>query len=583
MTNYKRIKACFGLLERQDRKKLILIGFLYLLLSLLDLIAIGLVGLLGALSVSGIQSRGTSPLIYRFLSWLNIEGLSFQGQVALLGAAAGLSLLLKTLASSYVSYRVSMFLAFRGASISSLLIEGFIRSGLQQVNRFTTQQTIYALTQGVNFITLGVIGACLLLLSEVTLLLILTITLVTLNPLLAIGTILYFTIIALLLYVVVQKRVDKLARDEATQSIRSQEMIAEARGFYKELVSKGREQFYVIELTKSRYFLSSIQAKLAFFPNIPKYFVEVSLVVGAILLAATTLVLYDAQKSVGTLSIFLLAAFRIAPAVLRMQSGFASIRQNLASSEITLNMYKEMGKIERISENLKGLSNFHSGFVGEIKISRLSFRYEEQGDFEVSVGELVIPQSTHIGITGSSGSGKSTLVNLILGILNPSTGSILISDLKPKEAIKVWPGAISYVPQEVFVSTGTLKENVCLGFDPDIIPDSEVIMVLELCELKVLLESYPNGINTRIGERGSNLSGGQKQRLGIARALLSKPQLLIMDESTSALDELTKESLLKNIFDSCPNITLLSITHDPAILKKCQKVLRVNKGEVTQH
>lgn len=580
MNYLSKVRLCFTLLDKSDKNKLLLVAVFSLAFSFLDLLAIGLVGLLGALSVSGIQGVQSTTLISRILTWFNLEGESLQSQVSVLGAFAGATLLLKTLASSYLSYKVSLFLSLRSARISSNLIKGYFRSGIEQINQYTTQKSIYALTQGVSFITLGVIGACLSLFSEISFLLIVIVTLLIVNPILALGTIIYFGSIAFLLYLIVQRKVDKLARAEAVNSIKSQEMIAEARGFYKELVVKGREQYYVVELTKSRFTLSRTQAKLAFFPNIPKYFVEVALVVGAIMLAATTLFLYDAQKSVATLAIFLVSALRIAPAILRMQSGFASIRQNLASSSITLDMYKEIGSAKESEESPRPFRSVHSGFVPTIEIANLKFYYSDESDFELSVRHLKFAESKHFGIAGTSGSGKSTLINLILGVLNPKEGKILVSSLEPKEAIHKWPGAIAYVPQDVFISTGSIIENVCLGFDPDSIPIDDILRVIEVCQLSELLSKIHGGLNGLLEERGSNISGGQRQRLGIARALITRPKILILDESTSALDEETKKKVINGIFEYCPGVTLISVSHDPSLLKTCHEVIRVHNGKI---
>jgi len=148
---------------------------------------------------------------------------------------------------------------------------------------------------------------------------------------------------------------------------------------------------------------------------------------------------------------------------------------------------------------------------------------------EIRAGEVV-------SFVGPSGAGKTTLVDLILGILQPDTGTSLLQGLAPLEVIKKWPGAIGYVPQDVMITNGSIRENVCLGYEPHLIDDNLIWEALTIANLKDFVDTLPMGLDTQVGDRGTNLSGGQRQRLGIARAMFTKPKLLILDEATSALD-----------------------------------------------
>ena len=153
---------------------------------------------------------------------------------------------------------------------------------------------------------------------------------------------------------------------------------------------------------------------------------------------------------------------------------------------------------------------------------------------------ISIEQGQTVAIVGPSGSGKSTLVDLILGVHMPSTGSIKISGLAPIYSITKWPGAIGYVPQEVVLRSGSIASNVSSGFE-DIDPESDLVSsAIEMAQLRQFVKSLPEGIQSNVGERGNKLSGGQRQRIGIARALFTKPKLLVLDEATSALDGQTE-------------------------------------------
>jgi len=192
-----------------------------------------------------------------------------------------------------------------------------------------------------------------------------------------------------------------------------------------------------------------------------------------------------------------------------------------------------------------------------------------------------IPEGSVIAVVGTSGVGKSTLIDLMLGILIPDAGSVKISDMSPKDAISNWPGAIAYVPQDVLIADATLKENVLLGFPADVVPDSEVLQILSLLKLENLVSSSPLGLQQKVGERGSKLSGGQKQRLGIARALITRPQILILDEATNALDGETAATVTEILVDLPTKPTVLLIAHNIQTIKATQKILYLkNKNEI---
>jgi ABC-type multidrug transport system fused ATPase/permease subunit len=182
-------------------------------------------------------------------------------------------------------------------------------------------------------------------------------------------------------------------------------------------------------------------------------------------------------------------------------------------------------------------------------------------------------------VVGPSGAGKSTLVDLLLGVLNTKHETISISGVDAGESIKKWPGAIGYVPQDSNFINGTVKENVCFGYDATEVPDEHVIKVLRAAQLEDIL-NLPEGINTFIGEQGSKLSGGQRQRLGIARALFTNPRLLILDEATSALDANTEAKLTEYLESLKGSLTLIVIAHRLSTVRSADRILYLEKGKV---
>jgi ATP-binding cassette subfamily C protein len=194
--------------------------------------------------------------------------------------------------------------------------------------------------------------------------------------------------------------------------------------------------------------------------------------------------------------------------------------------------------------------------------------------------EFKIKQGDVVAIIGESGSGKTTLIDLLLGVLEPAQGRIQISGVSPKEAILKWPGAISYVPQNIEIINGTILENLILGYAIEEVNQLAIERVLKLSSLDDFVSKLPNGLNTFVGERGSNVSGGQRQRLGIARALLTCPQLLVLDEATSALDLKTEIQITKDIIGLRGMTTLIIVAHRINTIINADLVLYLEDGKV---
>jgi ABC-type multidrug transport system fused ATPase/permease subunit len=224
----------------------------------------------------------------------------------------------------------------------------------------------------------------------------------------------------------------------------------------------------------------------------------------------------------------------------------------------------------------------HSGFTPDIEIRNLSFTYPGSERKAVSNVTFKVSAGEFIAIVGESGSGKSTLVDLLLGVLEPDSGSVEISQNNPLAAIAKWPGAIAYVPQDVYISNRSIFENVSLGYSMQPNTDRYVSEALNLAELTALLTQLPEGVHSTVGERGAKLSGGQKQRLGIARALYSQPKLLVLDEATSSLDAETELRISDSLLGLKGKITIVVIAHRLSTIRNADKVIYIENSKVLE-
>jgi ABC-type multidrug transport system fused ATPase/permease subunit len=221
----------------------------------------------------------------------------------------------------------------------------------------------------------------------------------------------------------------------------------------------------------------------------------------------------------------------------------------------------------------------HADFLPDIVINQVSFSYPNQKTPAISEINLTVPPGSSIAFVGLSGAGKTTMVDILMGILKPDIGSVLISGCSPSDAVTKWPGAVAYVPQDIAIASGTIRENVGQGYPPEVATDELVMNALKIAGLNEFVTQLPNGIDTQVGERGARMSGGQRQRLGIARALFTRPRLLVLDEATSSLDGETEASISNAINSLRGSTTLVIIAHRLSTIREVNKVVYLSSGK----
>lgn len=557
-----------------------LVTFIQVTLGFLDLLGIAIVGVLGALTISGVSSRQPGNRVSRVLEILGINDFSLQNQALILGVTATLILVAKTLFSVVAVRRTTYFLSRSGAKISSNLISKLLTLPLTQIREKSMQQTLYSLTSGVDAITLGVLNSSAQMLADAALLIIMLTGLFVVDPSIALSAFFIFSVVIIVLYRLLSEKTRTLGQLQAEFTVTNSERILEVIGSYREIIVRNRRGFYAEEIGKIRMQLANTQAERTFLPNVSKFVIEVTVVVGSLLISAIQFTLYDAAHAVAVLSVFLAASTRIAPALLRLQQGGLSIRGALGTAGPTLDLAERLNEIVVYPEEIKPLQLDHNGFDSKILIKELNFRYPEQEELTIKNLNLELIEGEVVALVGPSGAGKSTLVDLILGVLIPESGVIRVSGLPPLEAIKRWPGAIGYVPQDVVISNASVKQNICMGFDIRNISDELAFEAAEIAKLRDFISKLPDGMATAVGDRGGNLSGGQRQRLGIARSMVTKPNLLILDEATSSLDGKTEADITDAIHNMKGNVTVIMIAHRLSTVREATRVIYLEAGTI---
>lgn len=573
------LKRCISVFSKRDQKRIAFVVLIQIGLGALDLLGVMLIGLIGALAVTGIQSSQPGNRVGAALKILHLQDYTFQEQTAILGIVATLVLIGRTMFSVYFTRKVLFFIGRRSAVISGNLVQRLLQQSSLGINSRTIQETIYSVTTGVVAVTLGVVGTSVAIIADVSLLLVMAAGLVFVDPVVAISTFILFSGVGFALYKLMHGRAIKFGRQDAELNIRSNEKISEVLTTYREATVRNRRSYYASQISDARMDLSNVLAELSFMPTISKYVVEITMILGAVVISALQFALQDSKHAVATLAVFLAAGTRIAPAVLRVQQGAISIKSSMGSARPTLELIETLpSKVQDVE--ITEYSDLHTEFEPNIEISDLSFSYLNAPKPALTTINLSIKSGTTCAIVGPSGSGKTTLVDLILGMFDPASGDISVSGDSPLVATHRFPGAVGYVPQDVSIIQGTIRENIALGFPLEESTDLRINRALEAAHLLEFVNGLPNGVDTEVGPRGSKLSGGQRQRLGIARAMFTQPKLLILDESTSALDAQT-EVLVSEAISSIPyQITTIVIAHRLSTVRFADQVVYLHDGEI---
>jgi len=576
----EEIKKVLLLLSKKDRTRLLLVLFINTMLAFLDLIGVALIGVATATLIRGLQSLEAGNQVSRFLSYLHLENLPQKSLLILLVSAAVFFFVLKTLLSVYFLRKTLSYMSNRNAEISSTLVSKMLNRPVEKIFKNSIQHQIYNVTYGVERLIGGVVSNLVVIVSDLVLFLVILTGLMLVDPITSIGSLLMFSCIGVLLYLLMHKRVVALNRENTYLNIYFNQKVSEGINSFRDLFIKGGREYYVNEIRQSKMQLAKYDAELKFIPNISKYTIEVSIIFGIALISAIQFYWFDANRAIAVISVFLAASTRIAPAIIRLQQNVIAVRSSLSAAKPTFELIDELSSINELSKEITKINTKHKGFEPKLDIVNIKFIYSDAIIDTIHDVSLKTNPGQFIAFVGPSGGGKSTLIDLILGLLTPASGSITISDLAPIDAIKKWPGSIGYVPQDVFVENSTVKENICLGFNPDSVSDELVWEALQLADLYDFVKGLEGQLSYRISDAGKNLSGGQRQRLGIARALLTKPKIVIFDEATSALDAETENRVSESILKLTGDCTVIFIAHRLSVVRSADMIYYIDKGKI---
>lgn len=579
------IRQSFRLLGRRDRWILGLITLAQMATGGLDLIGVLLIGLVGVISVSTLSGTALPSSVQRVVDAFDLQNLDSVTLAAWVIGAAGAALVLKSALTAWLSRRSLQFLAHRQADLSAQLTQELLSRPLLEIQARASQDVAFSLTIGTQTATVGILGAATTALSDLALLLVLGIGLSVVDLNVTLFALAFFGAVGWSLHKALSGWATRMGQESTDVNIATYSAIQEAIQSYREVMVAHRRQLYVNRIKDLRWKSAELSANAQLVTLIPKYAFETALVVGALGLAVSQAITKDASAAVGIVAVFLAAGSRIMPALLRLQVASLNIRQSEAPAARAIALLDDMGLGSEASGPplsaellVQAMASGYPGFTPSLEVQRACLTYPGSSTPAlVDVSVSVVP-GTSLAIVGSTGAGKSTLADIILGVVNPDTGDARIGGIRSAEALARWPGGIAYVPQEVALINGTIRDNVSLGLPKELVDDDRVWSALERAHVATFLREQREGLDTWIGENGMRLSGGQRQRLGMARALYTRPRFLVLDEATSALDAETEEAITQTLRDLEGDVTTVTIAHRLATIRHADQVLYLEHG-----
>ena len=568
-------------LHQNDRRKLFFISAAQILMSILDLLGVLTIGLLCAVSASTLQSQPVGDRINFFLSVLNLDKATLQNQALVLGFLAVFLLVGRTILSILITRRILFFLSAKAAEVSLRLIDTLLSKTLITIQEKTSLSTQFAITRGVDILMIQILATSIVLVADLSLLIVMVIGLFYADPITAISGIVIFGVTGLVLHRQLQVRAGKLGEEHSKLLIKVNERISEVLESYREIVVRSRTGFYAKEIGQLRHEFSNTSAEINFFPYVSKYVIETAVIVGGLSVGGIQFLMNNSTIAITTIAIFLAAGTRLAPAVLRVQQGLMQLRTGIGQAGPTLDLIERLDiSAAREDRTDSSLVLQYEGFTPEVSIRDVSFRYPNAAEFALKNATLNIQAGSTVAIVGPSGAGKTTLIDVLLGVITPDSGSVLISGKHPLGAAATWPGAISYVPQSVSLSSGSIRENVALGYELKDATNALVCEALQIAQLTSFVENLPHGLDTKVGQSAGFISGGQKQRIGIARAMFTKPLLLVLDEATSSLDSETEAAISEAIRLLRGSTTVILIAHRLSTVREADIVIYIDEGRI---
>ncbi|MGA1610026.1 MAG: ABC transporter ATP-binding protein [Candidatus Nanopelagicaceae bacterium] len=580
MRPIEALRESIALLTSREKRYLIVVIIIQIFIGLVDLAALAMIATFGSLGATYVSGFALPAQVQTLIDRIGLGSYSVKELLVISALTTAFLFVFRSVSSLILTRRIYLYLANRQTRISVDLAKRLSGTSFTWIKRRDTNELIYALTDGVGALMLGIISSFMIIVGEVFFLILILIGLIAVDPVTALFTLIFFSLFAIATYKSISAYSARLGRDDAKYSIHGRNQISSMILAYKEIYAFQRQRFFLDGFVSTREKATQARAKYTWLGQIPKANAEIGLVIGGGGLIGLQAWQSDAATGLSTLLVFLAAASRLTPSILRIQASFLTFRNSAGVAEITLKVIKALDEMD-VPALESVLDRKRASYAPvEVKVSSLNFKYPDGEGNVLSDVSLTIKPGSFVALAGSSGSGKTTLADIIIGIYSGDSGSVTFNDVPNREWVRSNPGGIGYVPQSPYILGGDFITNIALGVPEDEIDIKRVEEVIAQAQLADLVRALPDGLQTDLSNFGSRLSGGEKQRLALARALYNKPSLLVIDEGTSALDGRTEFEVTRAILGLRSSLTIVVIAHRLASIKEADQIFLMDKGRI---
>ncbi len=577
------IKKFNHLLNLKEKQKVIFLLFLILIAMFLETLGVGLIIPIFKL-ITDINIVDKYPTISEFLFKISPSALFSKSDIQykqfdlINGAIVVIILvyLIKAFFMVFLSWTQSTFITKFGIKLSDKLFSGY----LDQPYSFHLQRNSALLIRNVNQ-TLNLPAALemtLILITEIMIVVGISILLIIAEPFGALIVIIVFLASGYYFQLYTKKHLSTWGEKRHFHEGQRIKHIQQGLGGVKDLKLMGREKVFSQKFLQHATATALVARNQKVLKTLPRLWLEIMIVT---CLSILLFLMLKSGKSISelipTLGLFAAASFRLMPSANRI---LGSIQQLRYETPVINNIYSELVEIVPKIHNLDKKKILP--FKNSIKLEKIGYSYQNTSVPTLNDINLEVPFGSQVGFVGESGSGKSTLINIILSLLKPTQGKIEIDGVNIQNNPRGWQNQIGYVPQDIFLTDDTLRNNIAFAISSDNISEQSVKEAIIAANISDFVDSLPDGLNTMVGERGVRLSGGQRQRIGIARALYHNPKVLVLDEATSSLDTKTEREIMEGIVKLKKNKTVLIVAHRLSTVSTCDVLFKLENGKIVQ-
>jgi len=570
------------LLLGDESRKIPLLILLFLSNSVLDLIGIGLIAPYISLIVDPDFIKNSYVIF--FLDWTGYNTI-YEDPIVFISFVIIVIFLLKTSSVIYVNYRILNFCNEQQVRISSGLMHSFQDIPYAEYCDRNSAEYVYYISSLSSQFSSGALQSILKILSEGVVLLVIVLILALQSPSMLALIVFLLSFVGYIYDRYSKERMQRYGKEINKLVTSSVKSIYESFDGWKEIKILGKENYFfkIVHGSIKRSTFLSLKKQLI---SLSIRYIFEFVIIACIMVWVIFHLYYNAEivSIIPTLGLFGIASIRLIPSLSQISTGLSSIRHYRNSVHL---LYKDIFRVNAnpdhdVSNNNMNVNHIEdTSFVFKsIKLNGISYKYPNASYPIINNLSLSVKSGDSIGIIGESGSGKTTILDIMLGLLVPQNGDVRVNGTPLRDVIDKWRSRVAYLPQEIFLIDDTLRKNIALGVD--CIDNNKVIESIKRAKLEVLVNDLSLGMDTIIGEKGVRLSGGQRQRVALARAFYHSRDVLILDESTSAMDSETEKEIVEEIRRLKDNNTIIVIAHRLTTLQYCDRVLRIEGGVIAE-